>query len=175
MRFPSRASTAMLAMMAIAALAGAEPAAAQTAGDRPGWRLSLGGSAYQIDDLVGTPFGPSGTLFRTIGRRGFVALEVNGIVHQGFYRADALTGDLDIGVRFPMDRFELTLSGGPSGIAGGDSDGTPYLGGGAQAAVGGTAWVTNSIGLTSKVRARHWWGIVNDVRLGVSFGVVLKL
>ena len=172
MRFLNRIS---LAVMTVAVLGIVQSAAAQSRSDRPGWRLSLGGSAYQIDDLVGTPFGPSGTLSRTIGRHGFVALEVNGIVKQGFYRADALTGDLDIGVRFPMDRFEFTLSGGPSGIAGGDSDGTPYLGGGLQAGVGATAWLTNSIGLTSKVRARNWWGIVNDVRLGVSVGVVLRL
>jgi hypothetical protein len=100
---------------------------------------------------------------------------VNGIFNKGFYSATALTGDLDLGVRFPMDRAEVTLSAGPSGIAGGDSDGTPYLGGGVHGAVGATAWITGAVGLQARARVRRWWGIGDDVLLGLSAGVVIRL
>lgn len=172
MRF--RAATLVVGA-AILAMAWGHPAEAQSAGSRGGWRLSLGGAVYEVDELVGTPLVPSASLSRTLGRHGFVGLELNGIFNQGRYSASALAGDLDLGVRFPMDRFELTLSAGPSGILGGDSDGTPYTGGGMHAAAGATVWLADRVGITGRGRVRRWWGIADDVLLGVSFGVALRL
>ncbi len=164
-------SLALAAVLALAAL----PAVAQAPARERAWRLALGGGFYQVDDLVGTPLVPAASLTRTLGRNGFVGLEITGIFNQGFYSLNALAGDLDLGVRFPMDPFELSLSAGPSGILGGDSDGTPYTGGGVHGAVGATAWVTNSVGLQARGRVRYWWGVANEALAGLSLGLVVKL
>lgn len=165
------ASLVLTTVLALAAL----PAAAQAPARERAWWLALGGGFYQVDDLVGTPLVPAASLTRTMGRNGFVGLEITGIFNKGFYSLNALAGDLDLGVRVPMELVELSLSAGPSGIVGGDSDGTPYAGGGVHGAVGATAWVTGSIGLQARGRIRYWWGVANDVLAGFSLGLVVKL
>jgi hypothetical protein len=152
----------------------AAPLAGQ-ADDHRGWRLGAGGGLYRVDDLVGAPFVPTASIGGTVGRLGFVGLELTGIFDQGFYSATAIAGDLDVGIRFPMRRFEVMLSAGPSGILGGDSDGTPYTGGGAHAAVGATAWITERIGLTGRFRTRWWQGTAEGLLPGGSLMLVVRL
>lgn len=169
-----RSPATSIALAAVLAL-GSLPAAAQRPAPDRAWRVSLGIGLYQVDDLVGTPLVPAVSLTRTLGHHGFAALEITGIFNKGFYSLNALAGDLDLGVRVPIERLELSLSAGPSGILGGDSDGTPYAGGGVHGAVGATAWVTSSVGLQTRGRIRYWGGVANDVLAGVSLALVVKL
>jgi hypothetical protein len=144
-------------------------------GDRPGWRLGLGGGVFRVDDLVGTPFVPLLSVGGSVGRRGYVGLDLSGFFNQGFYSATALTGDLDVGIRFPLPRFEVVLSAGPSGMLGGDSDGTPYTAGGGHAAAAGTAWLGDRVGLTGRFRARWWQGTAEGLLPGAWLGLVVRL
>ncbi|MGE0553181.1 MAG: hypothetical protein AB7R55_07105 [Gemmatimonadales bacterium] len=161
-----------LALTALAVLALTLAGQAQEA--RPGWRLGGGLGVFRVDELVGSPAVPTFTIAKA-GARLYVGLDVAGYFSQGFYGADFLVGDLDIGVSVPLGRTELLLAAGPSGYAGGDGDGTPYTGGGGQASVGLTAWLGKRLGLATKARAHAWGGTVTGVRLGVSAGIVLRL
>ncbi len=148
---------------------------AQTPASRNGWRLAGGIGVYEVDELVGTPLIPMAAIGGTIGSRAVVNLELTGIFNKGFYHTDAIAGDLDLGIRFPVRSLEVQVTAGPTGILGGDSDGTPYTGGGLQGAIGLAAWAGNRVGFVVRGRARHWWGTADGLKLGFSAGILLRL
>ncbi|MEZ4458032.1 MAG: hypothetical protein R2882_16020, partial [Gemmatimonadales bacterium] len=140
--------------LAAAALLG--PASLQAQAPAGGWRLGLSAGPYRVDRLAGTPFVPRLDLTRA-GERAVFTFALSGIKGAGFYSLDALALDAGLGLRGGSPRFEVQGLIGPSGILGGDSDGTPYTGVGAHATLQGTAWVTPGLGLTGGGVARVWF------------------
>jgi hypothetical protein len=152
----------------------AAPGGAQTA--RSGaWRLGAGAGVYHVDELAGTPMVPGLSVAREVGRRAVVGLDLAAISGAGRYGLDALAADLDVGVLVPRGRFELALTAGPSGLLGGDGDGTPYYSVGVHGAVGATLWATDRFGLTARVRVRQWITSPAEQSPGVVAGLVVRL
>ena len=146
--------TALAPLTFVLFILGASSVRAQ-APARP-WQLGAGVTLYHVDDLAGTPLAPAFGVARDIGRRGFGGLELAVITDAGFYSLTALALDLDLGIRVPLDRFEVRLSAGPAGLLGGDSDGTPYYSIGAHASVGATYRLSERIGIVARGRFRQW-------------------
>lgn len=169
-----RIPTLLLVLLLLAG--GLVPAGAQStqAGERP-WRLNAGGTVYHVDDLAGTPIGPSIGLSRELGRRGLVGLDFTWINDAGFYGLTALAADLDLGLRERLGRLELQASVGPSGLLGGDGDGTPYYSAGAHASAGLVYWPSDHLGVYGRGRLRQWITSSPANRSpGLSAGLVLR-
>ncbi|MGE0443236.1 MAG: hypothetical protein AB7L66_14200 [Gemmatimonadales bacterium] len=147
-------STMKLAILAALTLFGPRSLLAQAPAG--GWRLGLSAGPCRVDRTAGTPFVPRLDVTRA-GRQAVFTFAVSGIKGAGFYGLDALALDAGIGLRGGSPRFEVQGLIGPSGMLGGDGDGTPYLGFGANATLQGTAWLTSGVGITAGGVARSWF------------------
>lgn len=142
-------------MSLVLLVAGGSQLAAQDDLNRK-WQLAIGVGPYRVDDLAGTPIIPTAQLVKSFGTRGAAGLSVGWIPNAGFYNLTALTVDLGFGVRSAPGRVEWIGLVGPSGIIGGDSDGTPYVGVAGHAGGYVTAWLSDRIGITGGAIARVW-------------------
>jgi hypothetical protein len=145
------------------------------ADDEPRWRLGLGVGVMQIDDLAGTPFIPMLTAGRAWGDIGAGALNVSMIAGAGRYDLTALVFDLGFGLRSSGERAEFSILVGPAAIVGGDSDGTPYVGGGLGASLTGTLWLTQSVGVSAQGAARYWLSANQHFAPSLTAGLMLRL
>jgi len=137
-------------------------------------RFQAGLGPYRVDDLAGTPLVPMIGLAKPFGHRGLVAGNLGLIRGAGFYGLDALTLDLHIGASSRPDRVEWGATIGPSGLVGGDGDGTPYLAAGVHGTGGVIWWVASRIGLTAAATGRLWFTSGN-ARLSPSAAIGLTV
>lgn len=164
-------------LLVLLGLAAAPPAEAQSSPPSPrAWRLAAGAALYHVDDLAGTPIGPSLGVSRDLGRSGLAGIDLTWINNAGFYSLTALAADLDLGLRERVGRLEIQGSVGPSGLLGGDSDGTPYYSAGVHVSAGLIYWPSDRVGFYGRGRLRQWITSSPANRSpGVSAGMVLRL
>ncbi len=149
------------------------PASAQT--PRRGWSVAIAGGPFRIDDLAGTPLVPTAQLLKS-GHRTAFGVAATWVNNAGFYTLTALTLDVGLGIRTGGNRAELHALIGPTGILGGDSDGTPYVSAGAHLTVGGTRWISDRVGLTAGGVMRVWLGTANSqIAPSASLGLRFRL
>lgn len=117
-------------------------------------RVALMVGPFRVDRLAGTPHVPSLGLLKPVRERVVVGGRLSLIRDAGFYGLDALTLDLDVGVRTRAARLEGQLSVGPWGMLGGDGDGTPYARVGGQGTAGATWWVRRRFGVVALATTR---------------------
>jgi len=164
-----------LSLLLALALLGASVSPGSAQSSRGGWSLSVGAGPFRIDDLAGTPLVPTAQLLKS-GQRAAFGVAATWVNNAGFYTLTALTLDVGIGIRSGQDRNEFVALVGPTGILGGDSDGTPYTSAGAHLTVGGTRWLTDRIGLTAGAVARVWFTTANSqFAPSASIGVRFRL
>ncbi|MBM4189051.1 MAG: hypothetical protein FJ206_17260 [Gemmatimonadetes bacterium] len=137
-------------------------------------RVAAGVGPYRVDDVAGTPLVPMVGLFKPVGRQAVIGANLGLVKSAGFYGLDALTLDAHLGVEKTSRRLTLTGTLGPSAMAGGDGDGTPYLSAGAHATAGLTWWFTDRVGLWAATTGRLWFTTGNSrfspgAMVGLSF------
>ncbi len=138
-------------------------------------RIALAVGPFRVDRLAGTPRVPSLNLLKPVRQRVLVGGRLSWIRDAGFYGLDALTLDLDVGVRTRPARLEGHLTVGPWGMLGGDGDGTPYARGGGHGTAGATWWLRRWIGLTASGTARlNLVDTDERVTPSAAFGVVVR-
>ncbi len=140
----------------IAVLASVAELTAQATTPHRAWTLSAGGMVYRVGDPNGTSVGVEAGFGRT-GKKGVgFRMELGAILNSdGFYDFAGLAADLGLTVDAVRGaRFQLTLSGGPSALVGGDSDGTPRAAVGGHAAARVVAWISPRVGLYGRSIAR---------------------
>ena len=138
-------------------------------------RYSLTVGPYRVNRLAGTPNASWVGLHKPVGRRGLIGGRLGLIRNAGFYSLNALTLDLDFGVRSRPGRVEWQATAGTWGLLGGDNDGTPYFGIGAQAATGVTWWAQPHLGFLALGTARLKLDLSREpVTGGGAFGVVVR-
>jgi hypothetical protein len=143
----------MKALPAVA-LAVALVGASSQAGAQQRVRFSAVAGPFRIDRLAGAPVVPSVGVHWATGRRGLVGGRLSLVRNAGFYGLDALSMDLEMGVRSRPARVEWLATAGPWGLLGGDGDGTPYALIGGQATAGVTWWARRRVGLLALASAR---------------------
>lgn len=146
---------------------------AQTEG-RPGWRFGVAAGPIRIDDLAGTPLVPNIDLHKAYGRSGIVGGSLGWVRDAGFYGLDALVLDVGLGKRWSTSTRDYALMAGPSGMVGGDGDGTPYLAAGAHLSALAIHWLGEHVGIAVGGTVRVWATTANarvmpGARLGFSF------
>jgi hypothetical protein len=160
----------LILMVLLGSIALADRAPAQ---DR--WRLAVAVGPYRVDRLAGTPVIPSVAVSKLAGSRAVFGATVGWIRDAGFYGLDALTFDLDAGVR-SAGRVEWSATAGPSFMVGGDGDGTPYVGAALHGSVGAIWWFGRKVGLTAGTTGRVWLTTGNNrFSPSGSIGLVLRL
>lgn len=170
--------TACLVLVSCTVLFSSSALAAESpSADEPArWRLGLGVGVLRVDHLAGTPLVPSLTAGRAFGGSGAGAFDVTLIRGAGRYGLDALVFDLGFGLRKSGEIAEVSFLVGPTAMVGGDGDGTPYLAAGAQAALTGTLWITETIGFSARGAARFWLLAVNEpFAPSLTAGLMLRL
>jgi hypothetical protein len=136
------------------ALAAALIGASSQAGAQDGVRFSAVAGPLRIDRLAGTPIVPSVGVHWSPGRRGFAGGRLALVRNAGFYSLNALSMDLDFGVRSRPGRVEWQTTAGPWFLLGGDGDGTPYALIAGQATGGVTWWARRHFGFLALASAR---------------------
>lgn len=125
-------------------------------------RFQIAAGPYRVDRIARTPIVPSIGLFKPFGDRGLAGGNLGLIADAGFYGLTALSLDLHVGLRSRPARVEWNGTVGPSGMLGGDGDGTPYIRAGAHGTVGLVWWVDPRIGLTASTTGRIWFTTGNS-------------
>lgn len=159
----------------LAAVVAALLGVASAVGAQQGVRLSLAAGPYRVDRLAGTPIVPSIGVHKPIGRRGLVGGRLGLVRNAGFYGLDALTLDLDFGVRSRPSRVEWQATAGPWTLLGGDGDGTPYGVLGGQATAGATWWARPRLGFLALATGRlKFAASAEHATGGGALGVVVR-
>ena len=125
-------------------------------------RITIGAGPYRVDELARTPLVPMIGVLKPRGQRGLVGANLGLVRSAGFYDLNALTLDVHIGIRSAPAHIEWHATAGPSGMLGGDSDGTPYLQLGGQGTVGATWWFANRLGAMAAATGRAWLTTANS-------------
>jgi hypothetical protein len=146
-----------------------------SAGAQSSTRLSLVFGPQRIDKLAESPVAPTLGLAKPVGRHGVLGGRLGWIRDAGFYGLDALTLDLDAGLKTRPATMEWHATAGPWAMLGSDGDGTPYTHVGGQATVGLTWWPSNRLGLLGSASGRLWLSR-SDERLtpGALVGLVIR-
>ena len=157
------------------ALVAALVAAPASLGAQNSLRFGLAAGPYRVDNLAGTPIVPTLMLLKPAGQRGIFGGNLGLIKSAGFYGLNALTLDLHAGLRSQPATLEWLGTVGPTFIAGGDGDGTPYTSVGGQATTGVTWWAGKHIGVVALATGRVWFTTGNSTfSPGGSIGIVLR-
>ena len=154
-----------------AALAGA----ASTGLAQNAMRYSLAVGPMRIDRLVGSPMVTSIGIHKPTGRRGLIGGRLGLIRNAGYYSLNALTLDLDFGLRSQPARVEWQATAGPWLLLGGDGDGTPYALIAGHVTGGVTWWAQPHLGFLGSASGRVQFGASNERVTGsAAIGVVVR-
>jgi hypothetical protein len=120
-----------------------------------GWSIGFGVGPFRIDDLAGTPLVPTVQVLKT-GRAAAFGATGTWVNDAGFYSLTSATLDLGVGVRTGSSRTDLVALAGPTGMLGGDSDGTPYILAGVHGTLTATWWPSDRVGVSATGVMRVW-------------------